>query len=306
MNFWVVVAALFTAGAVGSFTWQLVNPRRAPERRLSPYLEVSQSRMGGHLGLVPEPVFMSEATKRVLGPLASAFRARFSRIVKLKSPDDITQQLRQAGAPFDVEGYRRKNLLWVVVVPVVLAALSAVILRSTIVTVVLLLAMALLGTRRMGAQLRALRKRRASRLRSDLPTVAVMLAAKTANTKSLVVAVREITQAGTGPVMEDLKRALQLIEGGYGSRAAFELISIEAVDPAATRVYRLLATATTGSIDLPNALIEVATELRGQRREEVERTASKRQLAMNGPIIFVTMPVLFLFIIVPTVSFLHA
>ena len=87
--------------------------------------------------------------------------------------------------------------------------------------------------------------------------------------------------------------------------AAFELIGLEAVDPAATRIYRLLATATTGSIDLPGSLIELASELRAQRREEVERTASKRQLAMNGPIVFVTMPVLFMFIIVPTVSFLH-
>jgi Flp pilus assembly protein TadB len=157
----------------------------------------------------------------------------------------------------------------------------------------------------MGAHLRSLRRKRAARLRSDLPTVAVMLAAKTANTKSLVVAVREIARAGSGPVIQDLKRALQLIDGGYGARAAFELIGLEAVDPAATRIYRLLATATTGSIDLPGSLIELASELRARRREEVERTASKRQLAMNGPIVFVTMPVLFMFIIVPTVSFLH-
>lgn len=305
MSLWVVVAALCAAGAVGSFTWQLLNPRRAPGRRLGPYLEVSQSRMGGQLGLVPEPVFMSEATKRVLGPLASSLRARLTRLVRMKSPDDIAGQLRQAGAPFDIQTYRRSNLFWVLVVPVFLA-IPGIILRSTILAVVLFLAGALLGSRRMGAHLRSLRRKRAARLRSDLPTVAVMLAAKTANTKSLVVAVREIARAGSGPVIQDLKRALQLIDGGYGARAAFELIGLEAVDPAATRIYRLLATATTGSIDLPGSLIELASELRARRREEVERTASKRQLAMNGPIVFVTMPVLFMFIIVPTVSFLHA
>jgi tight adherence protein C len=223
----------------------------------------------------------------------------------MKSLDDIAGQLRQAGAPFDIQTYRRSNLFWVLVVPVFLA-IPGIILRSTILAVVLFLAGALLGSRRMGAHLRSLRRKRAARLRSDLPTVAVMVAAKTANTKSLVVAVREIAQAGSGPVIQDLKRALGLIDGGYGARAAFELIGLEAVDPAATRIYRLLATATTGSIDLPGSLIELASELRAQRREEVERTASKRQLAMNGPIVFVTMPVLFMFIIVPTVSFLHA
>ena len=305
MNPWVVVAAICAAGSVGSFAWQVLNPRRAPGRRLGPYLEVSQSRMGGQLGLVPEPVFMSEATKRVLGPLASSLRARLSRLVRMKSPDDIAGQLRQAGAPFDIQTYRRSNLFWALVVPVFLA-IPGIVLGSTILAVVLFLAGALLGSRRMGAHLRSLRRKRAQRLRSDLPTVAVMLAAKTANTKSLVVAVREIAQAGSGPVIQDLKRALGLIDGGYGARGAFELIGLEAVDPAATRIYRLLATATTGSIDLPGSLIELASELRAQRREEVERTASKRQLAMNGPIVFVTMPVLFMFIIVPTVSFLHA
>ena len=39
MSLWALVAALCAAGAVGSFTWQLLNPRRAPGRRLGPYLD---------------------------------------------------------------------------------------------------------------------------------------------------------------------------------------------------------------------------------------------------------------------------
>lgn len=305
MSTWAVLAALLSAIATGGFAWQVTNPRRPPQRRLAPYLEVAESRLGGNVPLAPEPVFMGEATKRVLGPLAASLRARFSRIVRVKSSDEIVQQLRQAGAAFDVQAYRRSNLFWVLLVPLALAT-PGILLRSTVLAVVLFMAGALIGSRRMSAHLRGLRRRRAQRLRSDLPTVAVMLAAKTANTKSLVVAIKEVTHVGSGPVVEDLARALQLIDGGYGARAAFELISLEAIDPAATRVYRMLATATTGSIDLPSALVALAGELRAQRREEVERTSAKRQLAMNGPIVFVTMPVLFLFIIVPTVSFLHA
>jgi Flp pilus assembly protein TadB len=148
----------------------------------------------------------------------------------MKSLDDIAGQLRQAGAPFDIQTYRRSNLFWVLVVPVFLA-IPGIILRSTILAVVLFLAGALLGSRRMGAHLRSLRRKRAQRLRSDLPTVAVMVAAKTANTKSLVVAVREIAQAGSGPVIQDLKRALGLIDGGYGARAAFELIGLDRSSP---------------------------------------------------------------------------
>ena len=59
----------------------------------------------------------------------------------------------------------------------------------------------------MPAHLRSLKRRRAERVRSDLPTIAVMLATKVANTKSLLVALREITEIGTGPVVDDIKRA---------------------------------------------------------------------------------------------------
>ncbi len=249
-------------------------------------------------------MFIGEATRRVLGPLAHSVVAKVSRLVQSTDNDDLALQLRRAGAGFDAQTYRRSALFWVIVVPVLLT-LVGVLVGSTVLAVFLLVAGAAIGSRRMPAHLRSLKRRRAERLRSDLPTIAVMLAAKTANTKSLLVALKEITATGTGPVVDDLKRAVQLIDSGYGVRAAFELISVEAVDPAATRIYRLIATATTGGLDLPASLIDLASELRTQRREEVERTSVKRQMAMNGPIVAFTIPVLVLFIIVPSTTLLH-
>jgi len=182
--------------------------------------------------------------------------------------------------------------------------LVGVFLGSTFLALVLLLAGIPLGFRRMPAHLRSLKRRRSERVRSDLPTIAVMLATKIANTKSLLVALREITEIGTGPVVDDVKRVLLLVDSGYAARAAFELASVEAVEPAAARVYRLIGQATTGGIDLASALIDIAGEVRGQRREEVERTAAKRQLAMTGPIVAFTVPVIALFLIAPTTSVL--
>jgi flagellar protein FlaJ len=182
--------------------------------------------------------------------------------------------------------------------------LVGVLLGSALLALVLLLVGIPLGFRRMPAHLRSLKRRRAERVRSELPTIAVMLATKIANTKSLLVALREITEVGTGPVVDDIKRALLLVESGYAARAAFELASVEAVEPAAARAYRLIGQATTGGIDLASALIDLAGEVRGQRREEVERTAAKRQLAMTGPIVAFTVPVIALFLIAPTTSVL--
>ena len=62
MSGYVVLAAVCAAGAVGNLTWQVLSPRRAPERRMAPYFEVARSRLGGPVGSFPEPVFMGEAT----------------------------------------------------------------------------------------------------------------------------------------------------------------------------------------------------------------------------------------------------
>ena len=48
MNVNVALAALCTAGAVGSGAWTLIRPRRAPLRRIAPYTEVARSRLGVH------------------------------------------------------------------------------------------------------------------------------------------------------------------------------------------------------------------------------------------------------------------
>ena len=216
---------------------------------MKPYFEVARSRLGGRVDSLPEPVLIGEAARRVLGPLARSVMSRFSRVVRTKSPGDITLQLRQAGASFDLQAYRRSNLFWMGVLPIGLG-LIGVFLGSAFLALVLLLVGIPLGFRRMPAHLRSLRRRRAERLRSDLPTIAVMLATKIANTKSLLVALREITEIGTGPVVDDIERALLLVDSGYAARAAFELASVEAVEPAAARTYRLIGQATTGGIDL--------------------------------------------------------
>jgi Flp pilus assembly protein TadB len=63
------------------------------------------------------------------------------------------------------------------------------------------------GARRMPEQLRNLTRRRAERMRSDLPTVAWMLTRKIRNRMTVTVAVADIVQQGSGPVVDDLARA---------------------------------------------------------------------------------------------------
>ena len=101
------------------------------------------------------------------------------------------------------------------------------------------------------------------------------------------------------PVVEDLARAVHLINAGYGEAPAFELAGAETAEPAAARFYRFLAAATAGGLDLARALLDQANELRGQRREEVERSAARRQMSLVVPNLVFMAPVLFVFLLAP-------
>ena len=71
-------------------------------------------------------------------------------------------------------------------------------------------------------------------------------------------------------------------------------------EPAAARLYRLLATSDVGAGEtLAAALRHTANDLRAQRREDVERLAVRRRFQMLIPMIFVMAPVLVLFLAAP-------
>jgi tight adherence protein C len=298
MNGSILLAALFAAGAIASIAWLIIHPRRAPLRRIAPYTEVTRGRLGVPVETIPQPLFAGEAVRRLLGPLAATAAAWISRVFRVSDLETLELRLRQAGSTMTVEQYRNRHLRWAIITPVA-AGLIGILLGSTLL-VLLLVALGLFaGLRRMPDTLRAATRRRASRARSDLPTIAGLLSPRVRNSKSLVVAIGGLVHEGSGPVIDDLARALHATDTGVSLAAAFELIAGEAVDPGAARFYRFLGTATTGSIDLPQALLQQANELRTQRREEVERVAATRQISMVVPTLVLMVPVAMVFLLAP-------
>jgi tight adherence protein C len=126
-----------------------------------------------------------------------------------------------------------------------------------------------------------------------------VLALKVENNKSLTVAVTDVVAQGSGPVVADLQRALFLMNAGYRDCTAFQLLAMESAEPAACRFYRVLSAAARGGLDLGSALLAQANEIRIQRREEVERTAARRQMALIVPNLLFMAPVLFVFLLAP-------
>jgi tight adherence protein C len=296
-----VDAALAAVSAGGALAWaavRLVHPPRSPRARLSVYLEPSRVHLGGAPGVVPAPIVAREAMRRVLGPLAGKALGLLERAVRAGPVDTLELSLRRAGMDMSAEAYRREYLRWLLVTPLVLGAIGLATGDGTYVAL-FFMAGAFSGARRMPERLKAKTKRRSERLRSDLPTVAAVLALKIENNKSLVVAVSDVVGQGSGPVVQDLGRAVHLVNAGYGEAPAFELLAAETAEPAAARFYRFLAAATGGGLDLAKALLDQANELRAQRREEVERTAARRQMSLVVPNLVFMAPVLFVFLLAP-------
>jgi tight adherence protein C len=294
----VVVVCACLAGAVATASWLVIQPRRPPLRRLLPYAEVTRSRLGVPVETMPRPVFASEAARRLLGPLASSVLDHLGRLLKVSDNDTLQRQLRQAGMTMTVEQYRRLHLRWVIASPIVCGVVG-ILLGSTPVALLLVAAGAFAGVRKMPDTIRSSTRKRASRCRSDLPTIAGLLSPRLYNNKSLAVAIGDLVSEGSGPIIDDLSRVLAATRTGVGLGAALERAAEEAVDAAAARFYRFLSAATAGGIDLPKALLDQADELRTIRREEVERAAAARQISMVIPTLVLMVPVTIVFLMAP-------
>jgi len=292
------VAGLLAGAAVAMVALRAAHARRSPQRRMAFYLENPRSQLGGSPGGAQGPAMAGEVLRRVLGPLAGAAVSLASRPLRNAPGGNLELALRQAGLAMSTEEYRRQYLRWLVVTPLALGGLGVLSGRAVLV-LLFFLAGVYAGGRRLPERLKALTRRRNEALRSDLPTVAAVLALKVESHKSLVVAVSELVEQGNGPVVDDLARAVHLINAGYGERASFDLVSAEAAEPAAQRFYRFLAAATGGGLDLARALLDQASEMRAQRREEVERSALRRQMSLVVPQLAFMAPVLFAFLLAP-------
>ena len=292
-----VPAILCGAGAYWG-ALRLAHPRRSPLGRMALYLEMPRAHLGAPPSSFASPLAAREALRRVLGPVAGRAISRLVRMVRVGSPENLQLLLRQAGSHTTLDAYRRDHLKWLIGAPLVLGSAGALTGR-TLYVLSFFLAGIFAGARRAPERLKAQVRRRSERARSDLPTVVSVLALKIENHKSLVVAISDLVSQGCGPVIDDLARAVQLTNVGYGEAAALELVATEAAEPAAARLYRFLAAATSGGVDLARALLDQASELRLQRREEIERTAARRQMSLVLPNLVFMAPVLFAFLLAP-------
>ncbi len=279
----------------------IVPPRRALASRIEPYAAYGRSRLGTGAGsnslrrlVIADD---SSALKGVFGPSLVRAAERLSRLVDAADNDELELRLRQAGIEEpDLGSHRMRQLAAAVGGCFVGLTLGVTLFGSGIGTLAMFGCFTVAGlSMQRGAVDRAIGERN-ERLRAEVPVIAQLLAVHLRTGHGPVEAVRNVSKRSSGPVAADCREALGLIAGGLTPQAAYERLATTTAEPAAARLYRLLASSARRGGDIAVSLLSVANEVRAEQREALARRSVKRRTAMVIPLLLLVAPVMVLFV----------
>lgn len=303
MNGVIFISALlfgvFAAGVVGLF----VKPPKRLSSRVAPYTQGNRTKLGRGADISATGVF-EEPTQitpfgRVFGPMGQSIADYFGSIVDAGDDDYLRLRLRQAGfLDTSPSQYRIRQLSYTVGAALLFASFGLVF-QSAMIALIGFFGGGIWGaTIWKGRVSRAINQRR-ERMRIELYTVSQLIAMQMRTGHGAVAAVQEVVRRGRGPVVRELAEALSWMAGGMGQAEAYDRLGLETPEPAAGRLYRALADGVRSGGDLASTLLSISDDLRGERREELERNATKRRGAMLLPTILFMAPIVLLFLIAP-------
>lgn len=165
-----------------------------------------------------------------------------------------------------------------------------------------LLAGAVAGAMRERGRLERLVEQRRERLRIELYTVNQLLALDVRAGAGVQQALDRVGRRGRGIAADEIREALTAARAGMPLAEALRQAARVTPEPAAARTYRLLAKGAEYGVDLAVALRALSEDLRTERGQALERTATRRRAAMLLPIIGLLAPVMLLFIAAPLPS----
>jgi tight adherence protein C len=293
----VVIAALATAVAVGSFVRAAIRQPKPLAARVQPYTAGVRARLGT---VRPETVIGHDQSGRtgvalVFGPFIRQLANGLAQIVDASATTSTELRLRQAGLDMTVEQYRTRQLAYTAGSMAAGAFVGVVLGRTTGTVMLLAIAAGLWGATRWRARVERLITQRRERMRSELYTVCQLIAIYLRTGDTPAGSVDRLVRRATGEVIGELATASSQIRSGSPPQAVFEQLTSTTPEPSAARLYRLLSSTWTAGGD-SDALLALAEDLRSSRREDLSRMMAKRQTAMALPLVMIIGPILILFV----------
>lgn len=298
-----LLASLFAAVFAGMISRAIVAPRRLLAGRIRPYAALSRSRLGtGYADVSVATLTRHDdrtAVGRVFGPLLAQWAEQLGALVDAADHDTLRRRLRNAGfADTDPAQYRMRQLAHTVG-GVVFGVTVGLIVNSVSLALLFMVCLGFFGATYQRSRLTSATEKRAARMRSEVYTVAQLLAVRLRTGSGPVDSVRSVCQLARGPVVAELGEAVTWISSGVGAQRAYDKLAEATDEPAAARLYRLLAASSNSGGDIASSLLSVAEDLRLERKQNLARSAVKRRTAMLVPLLLFITPVMILFVAVP-------
>jgi tight adherence protein C len=268
-------------------------------RRLTPYLEALDPGRSSLLDGTPPVTGLAAA----LDPLRRSLGARLHAL--LDDGRQLHERLEAAGSDLDASAFRGEQVTWGLAG--LIGAIGLVLLAAQAGRAVSpVLGAGLVGVGAIGGVLardRALSvdvTRRQAAVRAALPTAVDLVCLAVTAGESLRSALAMVADT-SGPLADELRRALRLARGGIPLVAALEqrarVIAVAPFD----HLVAAVGAAQERGIPLADALRALAFELREHDKRELIEVAGKKQISMLVPVIMLILPVAIVFAFYPGV-----
>ena len=299
-----IIASVFTA----SLSRLIIKPPRRFSNRVGSYTQLNRSRLGRGAQVNSITMLDIDAPQSVLGrilkPIGQSLADALGQIVDAGDDDYLALRLRQAGFLDTSPSQFRIRQLTYTVCGALLFAAFGIVFNSTTFALLGFFGGGFWGATIWRGRINRAIKNRTERMRIELYTVAQLIAMQMRTGHGSVAAVQVVCERGRGPVVRELSDALNWMSIGMAQPDAYEKLSLETPEPAAGRLYRALADGARSGGDLAATLLTISDDLRSERREDMERSATKRRGAMLIPTIVFMAPVVLIFMVAPIPSIL--
>jgi tight adherence protein C len=293
-------AVLGASAGVGLLlTGRRVVAIRRPEldTRVLPYVrDAAATGSGSRLALSFGPVSRSAAAG-VFGPLLRSAADTVERV--LGGARSIERRLERAAIDKTVHELRIEQVQWGLVGFAVAAAygvLQALSGPTSPIGALLACVVAFVaGVLARDSWLTSQAKARESRILSEFPTVAELLALSVAAGEGPVAALGRVVERSGGELSRDLGAVLAAIRTGEPVGAAFDRMAAGTGLPLMSRFAQGIAIAVERGTPLADVLHAQAGDVREAGRRELIEIAARREVLMMVPVVFLVLPTTILF-----------
>lgn len=290
--------------ALGLGLWSLVSmtPRLSRPRladRVAPY--VADFSAGARSLLARRSVDPLPVLGAVFGPSAERLRGALSRV--LGGTEILSRRLRQANAPYSVEGFRTQLLAWgaggAVFGFLAAAAASRFTALPFLAQVAIVVLFAVLGIVVRDYLLQRAAKARVRRMAQELPTLLEFLTLSLSAGEGILDSIRRIARISGGELAGELATVVADVNTGLPFADSLQALAADLQLPPFSRCVDQVTGALERGTPLAEVLRAQAQDVRDDAKRELLEVAGKKEVAMLVPLVFLILPTTIAFAIFP-------